>query len=396
MIKRGKRTSRYRFLALVGVVASAAIRVPDRAYGQVFPIGLPPVELALVAGGFQQPLFVTHAGDGSGRLFVLEQPGRIQVISGGQVDLYLDITAKVGCCGERGLLGLAFDSSFETNGRLYASYTNKAGHSVIERYVLADPANGVPDPLGGEIILTVNQPFANHNGGMIAFGPDGYLYFGLGDGGSANDPGNRAQNLETLLGKMLRIDVSTPTGYAVPADNPFVAGPGLDEIWALGLRNPWRFSFDRANGDLWIADVGQFLIEEVNHVPAGTGSGANFGWRPWEGHNPAQPLEVLAMDLASLTFPVMEYPHNVECSVTGGYVYRGSAIPELSGQYLFGDFCSGIIRATRIVGPLYLPLPIALAGLFEVSSFGEDEAGEVYVTFLETGQVRKLAPAGAP
>ena len=356
--------------------ASAAV-VPSRIH-----LGLDPV-----ATGLSSPLLVTHAGDDSGRLFVVEQTGKVRIIKDGSLVSapFIDLSRSVSRGGEQGLLGLAFHPSYESNGKLYLSYTDLNGTSVIREYRVStnpDRVNGS----SGRTLLRVRQPFANHNGGHIAFGPDGLLYIGLGDGGSGGDPGNRAQSRSTLLGKLLRIDVNRRTGslpYGIPSTNPYVGRSGLDQIWAYGLRNPWRFSFDRATGDLWIGDVGQGSWEEVDRAPAtrgrNAGRGLNFGWRVMEGAHCFRPSSGCVR--TGKTLPLTEYGHGgSRCSVTGGYVYRGSAYPELAGAYFFGDYCSGEIwyvdrGAARGVSPTRARDTGA-----QITSFGEDQAGELYLT----------------
>jgi glucose/arabinose dehydrogenase len=349
--------------------------------------------LSLVKSGFDHPVLVTHAGDGSGRLFVVEQAGAIRIISSGNVlpTPFLDLRGRITTGGERGLLGLAFHPRFATNHYIYVNFTDINGNTAISRYtVSADP--NVVSLHGGIRILTIKQPYANHNGGNIAFGRDGYLYIGMGDGGSSGDPGNRAQSVGTLLGKMLRIDVDhTVVGkhYRSPASNPYVGRYGLDEIWSRGLRNPWRFSFDRLTGQLWIGDVGQSRWEEIDRsspvgsVPAGRG--LNYGWRVLEGRACFRPAT--GCSRIGKTPPLVVYAHSAttvtNCSVTGGYVYRGSAYPVLYGVYLYGDFCSG-----RIWGVSSLASSPATGTLLRgatisprlmISSFGQDQAGELYV-----------------
>ena len=329
---------------------------------------------APVVTGLTAPTDLRSAGDGSGRLFILEQRGVIRVFSQGQLAAapFLDITERIGSNGsEQGLLGLAFHPKFAENGYLYVNYTDRQGTTHLSRFTAsgasADPASEVQ-------LLTQSQPFANHNGGSLAFGPDGYLYAGLGDGGSGGDPYDNAQSLQTWLGKTLRLDVNTvDTPYGVPMSNPF-NDQRLSEIWALGLRNPWRFSFDSLTGDLWIADVGQNQWEEIDFVPAGSAGGLNFGWNRMEGTHPynggAQP---------EFTAPVAEYPHGPECSVTGGYVYRGAALPEWQGIYFYGDYCTGKIWGLA-TPPLVGAAPKLLFETgFRISTFGVDEAGELYV-----------------
>jgi glucose/arabinose dehydrogenase len=296
--------------------------------------------------------------------------------------------------GERGLLGLAFHPNYAANGFFYVNYTRQSdGATVIARYQRSANDPNIADPGSAVILLTVAQPFANHNGGQLRFGPDGYLYIALGDGGSANDPGNRAQNLSTPLGKMLRIDVNNGSPYGIPPNNPFLNDGNPDtlaEIWAYGLRHPWRFSFDRLTGDLFIADVGQSAREEINFQPAGTGAGANYGWRVMEG--------TLCTDLGggpacfdpSFTVPVLEYDHGLGCSVTGGHRYRGSVYPSLTGQFLYGDFCSGRIwGATQNANGTWTTTQLLLSG-FNISTFGEDAAGEVYVAAYNTGVIYRI------
>jgi glucose/arabinose dehydrogenase len=383
---RMNRTSRLRLLlsallasVLVAPSATTAAVVPSRIH-----LGLEPI-----AAGLSAPLLVTHAGDGSDRLFVVEQTGKVRIVDGAGDLLsapFIDLSRSVSGGGEQGLLGLAFHPSYATNGRLYFSYTDLNGTSVIREYkVLASNPDRV-DGASGRTILRVRQPYANHNGGHIAFGPDGYLYIGLGDGGSGGDPGNRAQSLGTLLGKILRIDVNGRTGtlpYGIPSTNPYVGRTGLDQIWAYGLRNPWRFSFDRVTGDLWIGDVGQGEWEEVDRALAvrgrNAGRGFNFGWRVMEGAHCFRPSS--GCDRTAKTLPLTEYAHaRGRCSVTGGYVYRGDAYPHLAGAFFFADYCSGDIwyvdrGATRGVIPT-----LAMTTGSQVTSFGEGEDGELYLT----------------
>jgi glucose/arabinose dehydrogenase len=366
-------------LVLLGVVA------PGAASAQA-----PPVRLDLVASGLASPVYVTHARDGSGRLFIVERGGRIKVLQPGAATptVFLDIASRVLAGGERGLLGLAFHPRYPTTGRLFVNYTRQPdGATVIAEYRRAAGSPDLADPASEIVLLTVAQPFANHNGGMVEFGPDGFLYLALGDGGSANDPQNRAQDLNELLGKILRVDVDragAATPYAIPPDNPFAgATPGRDEIFAFGLRNPFRFAFDRATGALIAADVGQNEREEIDVIVRG----GNYGWRVFEGtrctgNGPA------ACDPAAFTPPIAEYDHSAgRCSITGGYVYRGPAAALPPGAYVFGDFCTGEIFLLQ-GGAISLLVDTGLG----ISSFGEDEAGEVYVVALG-GTVHRLAPA---
>jgi glucose/arabinose dehydrogenase len=350
--------------------------------------------LQSVASGFSSPLGIEHAGDS--RLFVVQQGGQIRILSGGAVlsTPFLDISTLISTGGELGLLGLAFHPNYAANGYFYVNYTRQGdGATVIARYQRSGGNPNVADPASAATLLTVAQPFANHNGGQLRFGPDGYLYIGLGDGGSANDPGNRAQDLSTLLGKMLRIDVDGGTPYAVPATNPFVndGNPGtLPEIWAYGLRNPWRFSFDRLTGDLFIADVGQGAREEINLQAAGTGAGANYGWRVMEGSGCTGLGGGPACFDASLTLPILEYDHSLGCSVTGGPRYRAAANPALAGYLVYGDFCSGRIwGSTRSANGVWSTAQLLLSG-FNISTFGEDAGGEIYVAAYNTGVIYRL------
>jgi glucose/arabinose dehydrogenase len=304
-----------------------------------------------VVSGFEAPVGMTHARDGSGRLFVIEKTGNIKIISQEQMlaEPFLDLSRVItpDASTEQGLLGLAFDPNYESNGRFFVNYTDAGGDTVIARYQVSSDPNKA-DPNSGKILLTIEQPFWNHNGGHMAFGPDGYLYIGMGDGGDGHDPGERAENLTTLLGKMLRIDVSGED-YAVPSDNPFSPASGAKtEIWAYGLRNPWKFSFDRLTGDLYIADVGQQYFEEINFQPASSTGGENYGWDTLEGfhcHEPAQGCEA-----EGTVLPIIEYDHSEGVSVTGGYVYRGSQLPSLQGKYFFADFGSGTIWVAQSNG----------------------------------------------
>ncbi len=360
--------------------------------------------LALQAAfeGLERPVFVTHAGDGSGRLFLVEKAGVIRVSEAGRLlaTPYLDIRDRVRSSGsEQGLLGLAFAPDYASSGVFFVNYTDRGGDTVISRFRvtgdpnLADPASEVP-------VLRIDQPAANHNGGMLAFGPDGYLFIGTGDGGAANDRFRNGQNPQTLLGKMLRIDVMADAGvpYAVPSDNPWAQAdwngqPVRPEIWAFGLRNPWRYAFDRATGDLWIADVGQNAYEEINLVRTdGAGrltGGLNFGWPIMEGTHCFP--DSAACQREGLVLPVADYRHGPDgCSVTGGYVYRGSEIQALQGVYLYGDYCSGRIWGLAADSGGAWQSRLLLDTDLAISSFGEDEAGELYVVDLNGGAVYRL------
>lgn len=347
------------------------------------------VALREVTSGLVRPLAITHAGDGSGRLFVTLQGGQVMIFDGERVlpIPFLDIRDRVASGGERGLLSIAFHPDFARNRFLFVNYTNLAGDTVVSRFRAAPRRPNVALPASERRVLTVPQPYANHNGGQLQFGPDGFLYIGMGDGGSGGDPENRAQDTGSLLGKLLRIDVNRRP-YGIPADNPFANRADVrPEIWALGLRNPWRFSFDRLTGDLYIADVGQGSWEEVNLQPAGSPGGQNYGWRRMEGRHCFDPPR--ACDDGTLTPPVLEYDHGAGRSITGGYVYRGSRVPELVGRYVYGDFSNGRIWAARLEdgGWINEELPAASA---LISSFGEDEAGELYLTDYVGGRVLKF------
>jgi len=338
---------------------------------------------APVVSGLDRPVDLQHATDGSGRLFIIEKTGRIRIFQNGQLveTPFLDIDERVGSSGnEQGLLGLAFHPDFVENGFFYVNYTDNNGDTVIARYHVTDDPN-VADPNSEVALLHVDQPFRNHNGGVLAFGPDGYLYAGLGDGGSAGDPNGNAQSLDTFLGKILRLDVDSGDSYAIPPDNPFG-----NEIWAYGLRNPWRFSFDQANGDLFIGDVGQNAWEEIDYVAAGTSGGLNFGWDYFEG---THSYEGTPPQDAQFVSPVAEYSHSEGCSVTGGYVYRGS-MPEWNGIYLYGDYCSGTVWGLiRSDGGWQNQFLFGAPG--SITSFGQDEAGEIYM-LIDSGQVLRLSP----
>ncbi len=353
------------------------------------PVWPPEVELTEAWSGFDQPVLLTHAGDGSGRSFVVELTGRVMVIDDGEPlpVPFLDVRDLVSTGGERGLFAIAFPPDFAETGRFYIDYTDRAGDSVVARYrVSADP--DVADPDSAEVILRVKQPFSNHNGGQIAFGPDGYLYVALGDGGSGGDPQNNGQDLGTLLGTILRIDVSTATGYTVPDDNPFVGRAGArPEIWDYGLRNPWRFSFDALTGELYIADVGQNAWEELNVEPAGNG-GRNYGWRLYEGSHPYPP----GTDGAStegLTMPVVEYARDAGKSITGGFVYRGERSRDLAGVYFYADYVSGRLWALSRSADGWRNVEVAETGM-PIAGFGQDTDGEVYVLDVASGVIYRI------
>lgn len=356
----------------------------------------PIIDLELFATGFDKPVEIKNAGDD--RLFIVQQSGLIQILNtDGSINdtPFLDLTSIIQDSGfEQGLLGLAFHPDYATNGQFFVNYTETIGgndFSTIARFTVSADAN-IADPNSNTTLLTVAQPFSNHNGGCLQFGPDGFLYIALGDGGSGGDPGNRSQNLSTLLGKLLRIDVdNTDTGlnYGVPVDNPFVGTTGvLPEIWAYGLRNPWKFSFDSENGDLWIADVGQNEIEEINRVTTASAGGENYGWRCFEGTLPFNTAN--CPDQATLTFPVAEYTHSgnglFKCSITGGYVYRGTEYPNMIGTYVFADFCSAEMATVDASDQ------INYFGPFDggIASLGEDINNELYAAIPGTGSIYRV------
>ena len=332
-----------------------------------------------VASGLQRPVDIQVAGDGSGRLFLVEKVGRIRILQEDQVlpEAFLGITDRVGSGGnEQGLLGLAFHPDFSENGYFFVNYTDLNGNTHIARFTAT--RSDYADPESEKTIFYVEQPFSNHNAGALAFGPDGYLYIPLGDGGSAGDPQNNGQNLNTALGSILRVDVDNGDPYAIPADNPFGT-----EIWAYGLRNPWRISFD-VTGDLYIGDVGQNQWEEIDFIPAGSPGGYNFGWSILEGTHPYK-----GDSQGGLTPPVAEYSHGPGCSVTGGYVYRG-VMSEWTGVYFFGDYCSGVVRGLIPSDGGWGSQILFDLGV-NITSFGRDEPGELYIAG-DNGQILRLAP----
>jgi len=347
---------------------------------------------APIVSGLERLTSLVDAGDG--RMLALEQPGRIRLIENGSLAAqpFLDISGKVGSRGnEQGLLGIALHPRYAENGLLYVNYTDNNGTTTIARFqASADRTRA--DPASEKVLLTVEQPYANHNGGSMVFGPDGYLYMGLGDGGSAGDPQGNGQKLTTLLGKILRVDLDGGDPYAIPADNPFADGQkGRAEIWAYGLRNPWRFSFDRATGDLYIGDVGQNQWEEIDYLPAGTPGGVNFGWNYREGAHPYQGEPPAGLQLVD---PVAEYAHPEGCSVTGGYVYRGESLPEFNGVYLYGDYCTGRVWGLlRLADGSWQNKLLFETGVF-VTSFAQDRSGELYLLDQRAGAVLKLEKRG--
>ena len=362
-------------------------------------------QLTWIADGFDRPLFVTHAGDGSGRLFVVEQTGRIRILQDGKIleEPFLDVSDVADWqhsmregdrYTESGLLGLAFHPNYAENGYFFIDYTDREGDSALARYRVsaADPDRA--DAASGQVILSVDQPHRYHNGGMLAFGPDGYLYLGLGDGGGmVGDPWNNGQRRDTLLGSILRLNVgvSKVADYSVPPDNPFVGDDSArPEIWAYGLRNPWRFSFDRVTGDLWIGDVGDADWEEINYQPANSPGGENYGWNAYESLTRYDEEKELPLEETAL--PAFVYSHNEGKAITAGYVYRGDAIADLYGVFLFGDFASGRIWTIyrREDGGWQVNQYTSTEHF--ISSFGEDEAGELYVVDYFDGSIWQFLP----
>lgn len=369
----------------------------------------PPLTTALVVNGLNQPLFITHAPGDHERLFVVEKAGRIRVIKNGVLlaTPFVDISPIVNSSTlEWGMLGLCFHPDYASNGYFYTNHINLGGHSVLSRFkVSANP--DVADPLSRTTVLNLIQPSANHRGGWLDFGPDGYLYASFGDGGGQNDPSNRAQNIELLQGKMLRLDVSgddfpadPDKNYRIPPTNPFVGLPGADEIWAYGLRNPWRCSFDRLTHDLWIADVGQNQREEINFQPAGATGVRNYGWRCTEGTF-CTGLSGCTCGDASHTPPIFEYNHIVGVSITGGYVYRGCAIPGLEGTYFYAEYQLGKLFSLRYNGSTVTNMinrtveldPPGALSISGPASFGEDALGEIYICDYNDGEIYKIVPA---
>ena len=376
-------------------VAAVCVAYLSTAAAAVFPVGA-----ETIVDGLSAPTDIVVAGDQSNRLFVVEQTGGIRIVRNGGVVAtpFLDIGPLVIAGGEQGSLGLAFHPHYATNGRFFINYTRAGdGATVIASYRVSSADPDRADALSRSELLIVPQPFSNHNGGALRFGPDGYLYIGVGDGGSGNDPVNRAQNPQELLGKLLRIDVDNGTPYAIPPGNPFATGGGRPEIFATGLRNPWRLSFDRLTGDLYIGDVGQHAQEEIDFVPGGQGAGANFGWRVMEGTECTDLGGGPPCDSPALTPPILTYGHDEGCSVTGGVVYRGRNVPVLYGRYLYGDFCSGRLWAAGRDAEGRWRTDVVMETGHGLSTFGEDADGEVYWADLFAGRIYRLtADATAP
>jgi glucose/arabinose dehydrogenase len=354
--------------------------------------GIPPLTGRLVVAGLRAPLDLQSVPGDAERLYVVEQGGRIRIVRNGQVAAtFLDIAGRLSSGGERGLLGLAFHPQFATNRRFFVNYTNPAGDTHISEFRAS--SSDAADPASERILLEVGQPFANHNGGGLAFDNAGRLLIALGDGGSGGDPLNNGQKLGTLLGKILRIDVDAGSPYVVPADNPFRAMAGArPEIWAYGLRNPFRIAIDRPTGDLYIGDVGQNAVEEIDVDPGSRRGGLNYGWRITEGSRCFNPSS--GCDTSGVTMPIYEYSHGEGCSVTGGVVYRGCRIPALAGTYFFADYCSAFVRSLRFASGQATELrdwTAGLRGIDSPTSFGLDAAGELYIVDQD-GEIYRLEP----
>ncbi len=357
------------------------------------------IDLEQFASGFSNPVDIVNAGDE--RLFIVERAGRIKIIDGAgnvQSTLFLNITSDVNASpNERGLLGLEFHPDYANNGYFFVNYTDNNGDTRVSRFSVSSTDPNVADPNSEVLIMEIAQPYWNHNAGDLAFGPDGYLYIGSGDGGDGGDPGNRAQNPQNLLGKMLRIDVDNGTPYSIPADNPFVGNADvLDEIWAIGLRNPWRYSFDRETGDLWMGDVGQGQWEEIDMEPANSGGGFNYGWRCYEGDAAFNTNGCASA--SEYQGPVLDYNHSgfTHCSVTGGFVYRGCAYPDLIGHYIYADYCSGRFWSINPDGNGgWNDQEVGSFPGYDISTFGEDMNGELYVARLSQGRIYKITTDAA-
>lgn len=340
------------------------------------------INLEKVFSGFKEPLYLVEAKDDSGNIYVVEKGGKIISLKNKSKTTFLDISDRVRDReSERGLLSVAFHPDLKKNGRYFVYYTNSRGAVIVSEF------NSATGNQSEKVLLKISQPYSNHNGGQLDFGPDGYLYIGTGDGGAGGDPLDNAQNKLSLLGKILRIDVNNGSPYGIPPDNPFVNKSGEDEIWAYGLRNPWRFSFDTKTGDLYNADVGQNEWEEINFQPANSKGGENYGWRILEGFHTFKNDN--NTNINSLTMPVMEYNHSEGCSVTGGYVYRGENFKQLDGTYFFGDFCTGNIWGLRNRNGEWEYAKFLTTDHL-ISSFGQDQTGNVYVIDFKSGDIYRI------
>ena len=386
------------FAWLPGLTAAQEQEAPPMITRESAPVA-GQVQLTEIASGLKRPLYVTHAGDGSNRLFVVEKVGKIWIIEKGeqQAQPFLDVSSLITPearrrLPEQGLLGLAFHPDYQTSGQFYINYIDHNNGTVVSRYQVSPDNPNLADASSGQIIFRHVQPSRAHNGGHMAFGPDGYLYISLGDGQRPGDLLGFGQNTLVLLGSILRIDVDGGLPYAIPADNPFAGDArGLDEIWAYGLRNVWRFSFDRYSGDMYLADVGDSQWEEVNFQPADSRGGENYGWNVREGSHPFSDLRLYTGQFANYVAPFAEYSHALGCAVVGGYVYRGAALADLQAVYLFGDYCSGRVWASWRDSQLQWHTSEFLDVGFQISSFGEDEQGELYIVDYG-GLVYRLDP----
>ncbi len=381
-------------LLIAGLTVAAVLA--DRPAGPA-PL-TPPVQLVVYQSGLNLPVKIANSGaPGDGRLFIVEQGGFIRIVNSGgglRPDPFLDLSDRIVCCGEQGLLGLAFHPDYLNNGYFYVNYTRADGDTVISRFSVSGDPN-IANPDSEFILMGLSQPYDNHNGGDLAFGPDGYLYIPTGDGGFFGDPQENAQNLSAPLGKILRINVDEGDPYAIPPDNPFIGIPGaLPEIWAYGLRNPWRFSFDRLTGDMFVGDVGQGSWEEIDFQPAGSAGGQFYGWVCYEGNHPYE-LTGCSFTPTDYVFPIHEYSHSVGHAVTGGYVYRGSAYPTLAGSYFFADFSDAKLWSLFYNGSGW---ELTAHGTFSgrnFSTFGEDVNGELYIADYN-GVILRIQAADAP
>ena len=344
------------------------------------------IGLETFASGFASPVEISNAGDS--RLFVVEKGGKIKILNSNKTTNatpFLDVSSQVSIGSEQGLLGLTFHPNYALNGQFFINYTNLSGNTVIAKYTVDSGNPNIANASSASILLTIAQPYTNHNGGTLKFGPDGYLYIGMGDGGSGGDPENRAQNNTVLLGKMLRIDVNSGTLYGIPNDNPYVGIAGADEIWAIGLRNPWKFSFDKLKNNLWIADVGQNNIEEINVVSTAE-AGLNYGWRCYEGNTAYNTTGCPSQ--ASMKFPLAVINHSSgACSVTGGYVYNGTSYPNFKEMYFFSDYCNPQIGMMALTGTITYSQTFSGNNF---STFGEDNSGELYIAAINNGTIFKI------
>jgi glucose/arabinose dehydrogenase len=364
---------------------TATARTPTQA-------GAPAFRLTRIASGLGDALHITGIPGQPSRLAVVQQSGRIRILERGRLrrGAFLDVSRLISAGGEQGLLGLAFHPDYASNGRFYVNYTNRSGDTRVVEY--RRRSTFLADAGSARRLLSIDQPFGNHNGGHLAFGPDGYLYIATGDGGGGGDPQGNGQRLDTLLGKILRIDVDSRSGgrpYGIPADNPFTGAGRRAEIYSYGLRNPWRFSFDRQRGDIWIGDVGAGALEEIDFRPRDGARGVNFGWSAYEGRSAFGG----SVRGSRPVFPVAQYSHGRGCSVTGGYVYRGSRVPALRGRYLFADYCTGRLwsmRAGPNPGGLREHTGRVGVSLGLVTSFGEGLNGDVYV--VAGGSIHRVSP----